>query len=85
VARSDAGRAFVQSEGYKRIADPATRGQQWSRGSRSGPRRLAASVTVVITPAARANEADLDFGGGAFGVTAPLRRRCRVIRYFFGG
>jgi hypothetical protein len=81
VARSDAGRAFVQSEGYKRIADPATRGQRWSTGSRSG----SASVTVVITPAARANEADLDFGGGAFGVTAPLRRRCRVIRYFFGG
>lgn len=33
LAISDAGKAFVQSEGYKKIADPATRGQRWSTGA----------------------------------------------------
>jgi len=33
LGSSDAGRAFVESEGYKRIADPATRGQRWSTGA----------------------------------------------------
>ena len=28
----DAGKAFVQSEGYKRIQNPATRGQRWTTG-----------------------------------------------------
>src|SRR5262245_11215197 len=33
LAHSDPGRAFVQSEGYKAIQDPATRGQRWSTGA----------------------------------------------------
>jgi HK97 family phage major capsid protein len=33
LAHSDAGRAFVQSEGYKAIADPQTRSQRWSTGA----------------------------------------------------
>ncbi len=33
LAHADAGRAFVESEGYKAIADPATRGQRWSTGA----------------------------------------------------
>jgi HK97 family phage major capsid protein len=33
LAHSDAGRAFVESEGYKNIVDPATRGQRWSTGA----------------------------------------------------
>lgn len=33
LASSDPGRAFVESEGYKAISDPATRGQKWSTGA----------------------------------------------------
>jgi hypothetical protein len=33
LAPTDAGRAFVESEGYKAIADPATRGERWSTGA----------------------------------------------------
>ena len=33
LSHPDAGRAFVESEGYKAIADPATRGQRWSTGA----------------------------------------------------
>ena len=33
LAFTEAGKAFVESEGYKAIADPATRGQRWSTGA----------------------------------------------------
>jgi HK97 family phage major capsid protein len=33
LASSDAGLAFVESEGYKAISDPETRGQKWSTGA----------------------------------------------------
>jgi hypothetical protein len=33
LAHPDAGKAFIESEGYKKIADPATRGQRWSTGA----------------------------------------------------
>jgi HK97 family phage major capsid protein len=33
LGSSDAGRAFIESEGYKAISDPATRGQRWSTGA----------------------------------------------------
>ncbi len=55
------GTAFVQSEGYKKIADPATRGSRWSSGAIELPLQTKAAVL----------EGDLDSPGVGAALAQP--------------
>jgi HK97 family phage major capsid protein len=45
--QGDPGEAFVKSEGYRKIADPATRGQRWSTGAVPLPNWSTKAGTVL--------------------------------------